>query len=158
MRFGLSFGLGGKAIGKTNICVTSDNDAVIEWYGYQDDGSAVKPGTFGSATPPETLTGLLIYSYKWKADGTIIIAFGVAGNEQIPDVDIIFISSFSPNLPSGSNSAIVGWDAVNLYYAVNNTTITGDLIALDQTVICSSLKILPNNVINYDFATMETAL
>lgn len=126
-----------------NICITLGTDAT--WYGTD--------GVFGSMTPDATITDQTFYSLAWKADGLFYMGFGVAGNEQIPNVPDIKMYSKLQKAP-----LILAWNETTSRYEDTDSALATLLIA-DQTggatEACFNGELLPVQLISYDF-NLET--
>ena len=140
MKFGFNFGFLGKGGGASGLipngCITQGRNGAV--YGYD---SSIPMG----ANTPDTIpaTGQFIYANYWISDGTFIMQFGDAGNEQIPDVEFIF------TVINGTLLQYV-WDGVK--YQASNLTLATQLITdyvEDEDVCYTALPIL-NKMISYD--------
>ena len=135
MRFGLNFGLLANSSSLYTNCFILDTDGT--WYGYES-------GTFGSATPNTTSGGVLFYSFKYKATGEFEMHFGVAGNEQLPDITEIWAVN-----DEGTYSQVLVWDATAQAYL--GTDVDAATYLITQTDICIGFYALPELMIHYDY-------
>ncbi len=124
-----------------NVCLTLGTD--LTWYGY--DSSV----PFGTTEPDEAL-GYFFYAFKYKATGEFEMRFGIAGNEQLPDVSEMWVVN-----QDGSYSEVLTWDETAMAYIGTDVDAASYLITL--TDICLGFYLLPDTFIHYDFATTETA-
>ena len=134
---------GTNIINDTNSCVMESTDGT--WYGY--DSSV----PMGAVDPVYTKDGTFTYAVKWQADGTILMKFGDAGNEQLTDIDGILISY-------ADRSILLMWDDIAKDYRTVDTDMTDYLIAdyEDGKERCYLTEILPDLLIHYTFSTIET--
>ena len=142
-RFGYPsrYGFGGAAGAASNFCVVQGTD--LTWYGAEG-------ATYGFIDPVYTPLGQVIYSFKWKADGSFVMSFGVAGNEQVPDTDLILVED-------GADKLSLVWNSTTLIYEGSNVTFATRLISeyvLDE-VVCMYVQIVPNQFIGYDFSVLR---
>ena len=124
-----------------NVCITQGNDGIVEWY-----GATLTDPAFGTIDPNETALGQTVYAFKWKADGTFRMRFGVLGNEIVPDTDIIHVTT-------RVTPVILLWDAVNLYYEGTNLAMATELINeyVEGEDRCALVKPIPNEFIRINF-------
>ena len=140
-KYGYGFDSGASA-NQFNICCTLTTDGT--WYGGL---------TSANITPDSTITSQTFYALKWKADGTFVMQFGVAGNEQVPDVPDIKLYTRYQTAP-----VVLVWDATNLYYTDTDATLAGLLISAQTggaTTICFDGELFPTTIISYDY-NLET--
>ena len=124
-----------------NVCLTLGTDGI--WYGYD---SSIPFGT----TQPDEAMGLFFYAFKYKATGEFEMRFGVAGNEQLPDISEIRVVN-----RDGSYSEVLSWDATSMAYIGSDVVAATYLITLNN--VCLGFYALPDIFIHYDFNTTETA-
>jgi len=140
----LGFVFGGRGVIKFNVCVTTlGTDGT--WYGAD--------GVFGEITPNATITNQILLAFKWKADGTFVVQFGLGGNEKIFDVPDIKIYSKFQDTP-----VLLVWNEINAQYEVSDNS---DDLALATLLIakqaasvprlCFDFEIKPVEIISYNY-------
>ena len=141
----LNFGLLGKNRTLFNMCVLESTDGT--WYGY--DSSV----PFGSVDHVYTKDDTFTYAVKWQADGTILMKFGDAGNEQLNDVDGILVRN-------DQRSILLQWDDLTKDYRTTDVPLTDYLIAdyEEDKKRCFIAEILPALIIEYIFAEIRTGV
>lgn len=140
---------GGKG-GSTNLCMTESTDGT--WYGY--DSSI----PMGSADPAYTTDGTFTYAIKWTADGTILMSYGVAGDEKL-GVTTEDPAGIGAILVSYENSGILlTFDEATKDYRTVNTEMTDYLIAdfEEGKQRCFKATVRPDLLLHYDFSEILT--
>lgn len=122
-----------------NFCIREGTDG--EWY-----GASLRDPAFGEILPDENALGQKVYEFKWRADGTMRIAFGDNGDEQIPNSHYIRI------LNQNGNRIVLAWDSVNGYYEGQSQVVSSPLIDdyVEGQVLCARADYIPINFIKYD--------
>lgn len=125
--------------GKINICITTiGNDGI--WYGY-------KEGSYGVITPNAALDGIDIFSMRCKADGSFVLSFGDAGNDQLDNVKQIEVTHYQ--VPDAN---IALWDETETGYIFTDAVLADILINGGLDEICFWIEFMPKVLIDYDFS------
>ncbi len=116
-----------------------------DWIGYNS-------GTpYGTLVPNVTSDGTFIYSYEANTvTGEFKIRFGVAGNEQLTNNQLIIY------IHDTYGQVELFHDDVNLYYTGTNLELANKLLEDVGEKNCFISLAIPETLIHYDLATLAT--
>jgi hypothetical protein len=136
--YGYSFGSGA---GSTNCYMSLTNYTGTTW-GHLDT-------TNEDLVPDVTADGTYIYEASFDtSDGSFIMSFGVAGNEQL-DNCLLIIKEFD------TDHVELHWNATTTQYEGTNQALATELALSVGQQVCFRDVAIPDLLIDIDFSTLE---